>query len=638
MTSRAPRILRRQSRKLDMESKPKERTWEAVFKALLVPLIVTALGGWFAQSIAEFYGRQQRLIAEKEAEEKFIGYLGPGNKSNPQQRYLAIQSLIDLQAYDTAADLLVTLPHNYAKIEQGIDKKKKQEEQDKSKHAGQEEQDKSKHGGEGKRDPDNDVVRDPFECSASSNTPEQAQLTTDQEQEDCNFTSLLFRYSKVLLPRLVYRVGNIDDPFGDRSLSAIKVLLTRTDAHAIENIAFTPIIRNAGWWERERFNARVAWQQLIGGQEIEFERRQRTGAILVLKRLVFEDNSRPKTSRPKSSAVNLSGFVDPVAGNWQRAAFASQKYSNLAQPLIGVASTNDPLLYEETARVSALNALSSLYSPPGEDKPLGDELRRIAADKSTPSRIRGRVFWLFLARGNTDAADVEAVNDMISGGICDARDSGCIIWFLTPIRREKVHDAVLSRLKAAGDIANELIDEEFPYESDVPTLLSLNPTASPKRRETILRAIGNALGPAQDERGDLRNPVDVCGQDSKLADACQALRDGLEDSSEHTREAAYEVAYRLGSPARGMARSRLKREIDPSVLTWFLSNRWGGFPSDLDADFGNDQFDCATIPDLSGQVEAIQDPFKKGVAKRYLQSRVTSCGMSGRRFRKGPAK
>src|SRR5262245_42278418 len=88
-----------------------DATAQTILRSMAVPVLVTVLGGWFAQGVASYYGRHQKLIAEKEAEEKFMTYMDASK--NAQQRYLAIQSLIYLEAYETAADLLVTLPHDY---------------------------------------------------------------------------------------------------------------------------------------------------------------------------------------------------------------------------------------------------------------------------------------------------------------------------------------------------------------------------------------------------------------------------------------------------------------------------------------------------------------------------------------------
>jgi len=91
---------------------------KALLSALAVPVIVTVIGAWAAQSIAGYYGRQQREIAQAEAAEKFLPYFDKDEtKHSSQQRYLAVQSLIAIGNYDAAADLVVTLPHCYAAIQ-----------------------------------------------------------------------------------------------------------------------------------------------------------------------------------------------------------------------------------------------------------------------------------------------------------------------------------------------------------------------------------------------------------------------------------------------------------------------------------------------------------------------------------------
>jgi hypothetical protein len=249
-----------------------EGAGQSVLKSVAVPVLVTVLGGWFASGIAGYYNRQQKLIAQKEAEEKFITYLD-SSKSNPQQRYLAIQSLIDLQAYDTAADLLVTLPHDYEALKQKIANEVAKEGANKRVHSGAGKpgnEESSRGSTENEGATVETIIKDPLECGES-----QASKTAEG-QEDCNFASLLFRYSDVLLPRLIYRAGNKDDPYSERSSKAIGILLQRTGLDLTSQIAFTPVIREAPRSERAWFHILAAWNRAFApSEEISVELRQR---------------------------------------------------------------------------------------------------------------------------------------------------------------------------------------------------------------------------------------------------------------------------------------------------------------------------------------------------------------------------
>src|SRR5882724_3769267 len=99
-----------------------EGAWRAWIKTIVMPVIVTAFGAVAVQQITEHYSQHQKVLAQAQAAEKYIEYFAEGHSH--QQRYLALQSLVQIGNYDAAADLLATLPHNYERAKKALDPQK----------------------------------------------------------------------------------------------------------------------------------------------------------------------------------------------------------------------------------------------------------------------------------------------------------------------------------------------------------------------------------------------------------------------------------------------------------------------------------------------------------------------------------
>src|SRR5271165_118682 len=285
------------------DSKPSSKS---TILAIAIPVIVTVIGAWAAQSIAGYYSRQQREIAQAEAAEKFMPYFdNDPTKHSPQQRYLAIQSLIEIGSYDAAADLVVALPHDYAAIQKARKTADTEGESGKEKSAG----DTAQHEPNGQKEDG----------------------TTSAD--DKNFAQILSIYYPKLLPRLAYLAGSansiskvkqslgtaVDQTAGSKSVDAIKLIMGDPGGlEAVKSIAFTPAILQSSWLDRVYFRYEQLKLSIFGKkEELTLERTRRLGAIVSI-------NSRIE---------EITDHIDVFARGEGTRKRLLNRYQSLSQPL-----------------------------------------------------------------------------------------------------------------------------------------------------------------------------------------------------------------------------------------------------------------------------------------------------------------
>jgi hypothetical protein len=570
----------------------------SIARAVAIPVVVAVIGGWCAQIIAGYYSQQQQLIARKDAEEKFLSYLD-GGKFNEQQRYIAIQSLIELQAYDTAADLLVNLPHDYQRIDADLAEAKKQKQKQIRLQTGQDNQ-----LSDAVVSAPAPLVKEHLNCYAASVKPE--------DQEDCNVSSLLFRYHKVLLHRLLFRAGQRADPYSERSRAAVRIIMEQVGTRDTEQVAFAPVIRRSNWFLRGMVGLRATWTEVMGSADAnDNEVSERRGAVESLTDLIRAE--RQAAVGTEQNVVRVDQFL---------AASALPSLNSLAPPLVAVVRTDDTLLYDEDTRLSALDGLRGLYSEGGIPHSFLQELREIAMDKKTPGLIRSRIVQRFLILStNVDGATIDLLNTLIQSGRCD---DACNSWFASPLRRHLVHEAVIRRLAVAASEADGLIRMEFRTPAESGPLIGIFKSGDAHRRQAVLAQLYAIYGGKSGDSDwvsaaqSYELPIDHCER-PELVGVCDLLNSGLQDADSRVREAAYRLAFDIGRTPWKIALERLTSEQDATVLVWLLVHWW-----DQALDM-SDGFDCAVLPVLKTQIDNIRDDFQRATARPYLDSRLEYC-------------
>lgn len=376
-----------------LEHKP-ESPWASWIKPVLVPVLITFLGALAAQQITEHYSEHEAVLAQAQAGEKYLSYFE--DKKTGQERYLAIQSLIQIGSYDAAADLLVSLGTNYSGTAAAL----------------------ATHS---KNLPSTDKGESQANCVSSLETTsdpsaDKACPTPASTQDDKLYAAALLIYFRPLLPRLCYLaglpidhgeevIGSADSTSNDNSksiqrknLEAIKLLmLTPEGRDAVSKVAFPKSVREDGsiaqveYFWKERFAAR--W---MSSDSSDASQQQQLGALRAVRAVIEETRQLVASKRYPDSLLRIE----------------LRPYNGFSGPLVRLASYSaQPILPE--SRVDSVRALAALDPSFVSPCPCIKPLMAIVFDKNVPLTVRDQSLEVVLQARNVTQPVVETLNDLI---------------------------------------------------------------------------------------------------------------------------------------------------------------------------------------------------------------------------------
>jgi hypothetical protein len=404
---------------------------------IVVPVLVTALGAVLIQQITEHYSEHQRLLAQAEAAGKYIQYFADGTAASAQQRYLAVQSLVQIGNYDAAADLLGILKWDYrgakAVLENGSSSRNR-----------------------GKRREDKDDAN--------------SDVTPTEDDRVVSYTIVM--YADQLLPRFCYLVGLHDrfdqtlqedlpdftDPIGTetgssenlaelsarakgfsrRSIGAVMLLSESDDGlQKIAELA-VPWMSQPTWfsWQADQLAA------LVRGNTESSRREQleRHGALLALKAKIDEARAETKRLMHRDSTL----------------AFMLKRFTFLRAPLERAVMNPSSVPYSATERALALKIVADLDGAWLTPSPHVAWSRDILLNQSEANEVREAAMEVVLNSADVSPETINALQSIVRGPATD--ESAVLIAQLIGFEHSDYAPRLGADLRARWPQNNEIDD------------------------------------------------------------------------------------------------------------------------------------------------------------------------------------
>lgn len=448
-----------------------DKGWKEWLKPIAVPVLITALGALLAQKITEHYSKHQEVLAQAQAAEKYLPYFEPGHSH--QQRYLALQSLIQIGNYDAAADVLAALPHDY----QGA----------------------------------KSVLNPPKPGRSGEDTEPQPPAPTE---DDKAFANALILYSRKLLPRLCYGAALEDqnhDTLTVNNLETVKLLLEGDDGLSqVESVAF-PGADAPGLSWMQRIALRL--DDLTGGvadpETRESLRLQRLGALVAIS---------SKLDEIRQADIDRN-FPD---SSLQR---TLERFSRLREPLEKLALGNEASPPDPESRAKALTALVGLDPTWLGPSPHLNLLQRTLLDEKSPFELREAAMNALTAPRNLTTDAVESLRRLVAGSWSDSGNK-----LVADLSRQRqvasalLVDAFRQRLAKNEEPDDSLIASWLNFSKDPGFLLDSFEQSPRHRQLAIVRVLYRAVRPPNSDRSINERVLDFARTKSKSTDA--VIREG----------------------------------------------------------------------------------------------------------------